>query len=210
MLGLGGDFIEVAGPTVGFSYSYRRMAVKPYAELDAVSDEQYANATTSWNATQAVDVGFCSGDGAKRGCGATTTLDFDSTIGTSGSPRMVLTEIDFDSVYTGRTITAKASGTATMTWNGTLSISPDNGYSTGDRVLVLIEGDHFLNDQISRYVLDWEMKVHQGDADHPVLVLTKELVPEADSDTFLGAFYCGCRHQLRLSVRYRVYADAGY
>ncbi len=189
ILGLGGDFVEVVGPLAAFSGSNKNLEVTAYSELDAVRDETEASSTVSsgFDPETATTTAFVE-EAGQTGLGQITTMTATGEVTTSGDPRMVLVDIEFDSVYDGPNDHGAGGGTATMTWAGRMANYDTGGFSSGDRVLVLIEGDHLLNDQISQYVLDWELVVHDGDKEHPAMVLTEEDVPDLASTPFLGAF----------------------
>ena len=210
LLGLGGDFTEVAGPQVWLgSSSSMSITASAYSELDGQTASASDNDRSGFSVSATANA-FVQESGQSTGIGQDTTMTVNGAVNTTLTEGVMSFSIDFDSVYNGPNDHGRGGGTATVNWFSYVrAIEDEVTYFDGDRIIILVDGSQLLNDQISQYITDWELKIHDESSGRNALLLTEEDVPALASTPFLGAFHAvvGYSYNYRVDLTFTLDID---
>ncbi len=188
ILGLSGEFLEVPGPQVWFPAASGRPSVTVYSKIGGVTVIDSASTTNGKDKSCSAQA-FVQESGQPEGVGQQTDVYSHIVYNHDSSTAYYDIDVDFSSVYNGSGQYGSGGATVEVTWEGTLKVLSDETYPYGTRVLVLVDGNKIISDQVSNYVLDFEMKIYDSYIEEPVMLLTEDDIPIDNSTPFLGAFY---------------------
>ncbi len=188
LLGLGGDFIETAGPRISFPFLYARTAASAASELDGTVNVASDNDSGTHATVTSLATAFTQEAGQSSGIGQQSAMTVSAASTNSLTQCSFSPSVAFTSDYNGPNQHGRGGGSASISCDNHIRIDSDATWTVGDRVLVLVEGSRTLDNQISRYALDWQMEVYELNIERPVTRLTEQDLPATASTPFLGAF----------------------
>ena len=189
ILGLGGEFAESEGVTVGGTYFSNQVKVSAYSEHGIARDEDSDAAGGGFPFATAA--AFVQETGAAPDVGQSASMEANANFQVVSGHGILNCQVNFNTSYNGTNQRGQGGGQAKINMTGRLNIGTNSPYPSGSRGLILIaDGNRFLHEDVSRYVTEWRLKIYDPDnPDKSVIYLSEEDVPQIMDAPLMGAAY---------------------